>query len=86
MKKFLSTFLIASMLIASISVSVSADNTNQINNKGRIQSFEYLGEEIIPIRELENYGFLVEWSTTEDRVYLSRTDKQITEFLIHSIL
>ena len=37
-------------------------------------------------KELEKYGFLIEWSTTEDRVYLSRTDKQITEFLIHSIL
>ena len=84
MKKILSTFLIASMLIASISVSVSADNTNQINNTERVQSFEYLDEEIIPIRELEKYGFLIEWSTTEDRVYLSRTDKQITEFLIHS--
>lgn len=81
MKKILSTFLIISILL-SLAVTVSANN-NQ-NNINPIQSFDYAGEDLIPIRKLENFGFLIEWSTTEERIYLSRPNSQITEFFINN--
>lgn len=80
MKKIIALTCIAASLLTN-GVICNAQTTKTINNK-EIQSFEYAGETIIPIRELENFGFKIEWSVSENRIYLSKPNNQITEFLI----
>jgi hypothetical protein len=63
-------------------MSVSAAETTYPTtiNSQSVQSFDYNGKPIIPIRDLENFGFLVEWNSFENRVYLSRPYNQVTDF------
>ena len=82
MKKII---LLICIVVSLLTTNVFAKTNPQYNTKINdcsIQSFDYNGEPIIAIRDLENFGFTITWSETENRIYLLHLDNQKTDFFI----
>ena len=80
MKKIiLLTCIIVSLFTNSVFAETGQMYDTKINDCC-IQSFDYNGEPIIAIRDLENFGFTITWSETENRIYLLHLENQKTDF------
>lgn len=77
MKRILSILCIVGILTTNLT-NVFAKEETTINGVPII-SYEYNNQKIISIRDLENFGFEIEWSQTENRAYLTKTNNNIRE-------